>query len=511
MMNSGSSATASMPLRDHDVPKARMVTAVWGETHVRHLLDVAWRTLLSPGNLPSLLQRMEASYALYTDEEGAAVILKSPQFARLQALMPVEIVSFPRSEIMENRYSGHWNLSNRAIEEARGNREIVFLVVPDMIFFDGTLARWAQHIIAGKRAIFTVGTWVLEETFLPAFHARYPSRDNEVVALSPTQGVDYILHHMHPLQAASLSDSPSHLYHLDRMSECIPGQGMISRIFSSQPLVFAPGHFDFDSNRCPTNRLCDIVMDEVCNFSLGSLLHVSEFYYGQAPFDNHRIRGLASWASENVGMSHALESRYDYVYRRSDVPCDEAPWQGASRKLDRAATSILAMQAIAQVWRFAVEQENCKWAENLIALANWRWDLHSVVRADRGFTVFLPLDDAFPDDFEKVYASLAGGTADSGLLSLMLDHVVPQRLWLQDCRIVVEAEGATPMKGPQTLRGGRIGVKPTSGGPSAGARILGAPQRVGFGVVYRVDQLLGDCNFAARRLAGPDAGREVGR
>lgn len=510
MMNSGSSATTSMPLRDHGVPKARMVTAVWGETHVRYLLDVAWRTLLSPGNLPSLLECMKASYALFTDEEGAAVIRKSPQFVQLQALMPIEIVSFPRSEILENRYSGHWSLWNRAIEEARSNREIVFLVVPDMIFFDGTLARWAQHIIAGKRAIFTVGTWVLEETFLPAFHARYPAQDNEVVALSPTQGIDYILRHMHPLQAASLSDSPSHLYHLDRMSECIPGQGMISRIFSSQPLVFAPSHFDFDRNRCPINRLGDIVMDEVCNFSLGSLLHVSEFYYGQAPFDNDRIRGLASWASENVGMSHVFESRYDYVYRRPDVPSDDAAWQEASRKLDQAAASVFAMQAISKVWRFAVEQYNCKWAVNLIALANWRWDLHRFLRADRGFTVFLPLDTAFPDDFEKVYECLAGGSADSGFLSLVLDHVVPQRLWLQDCRILVETHDPQPLEGLRTLGGRRIRALPASDGSSAGVRILGAPQRIGFGVVYRVDGLLGDYHHAARRLAAPGAGKEVG-
>ena len=484
------------------MPKARLVTVVWGESYVRRLLDVAWRTLLSPGNLPALLERMAGSYVVFTDDESASVIRDSPQFSRLQLLMPVEIITFPREEMDEDRYNGHWKLWSRAIEEARLDKDIVFLIIPDMVFFDGALARWAKHIADGKRAIFTIGTWVLEETFLPAYHVRFPTQTHEFVALPPAEGMDFILRHMHPLQAASLSDSPSHLYHLDRMTECVPGQGIVSRVFSSQPLVFDPTYFKFDRNRCPIDRFADIAMEEVCGFSLGSLLHVSEYYYGQGPFENQRIRGLASWAAENVAMYHVFESRFDYIYARPDVPRDELAWQAASRKLDGTAASVLAMQAIAEVWRFAVEQKNCEWSQNLIALANWRWDLHRFLRTDRGFTVFLPLDAAFPDDFEQVYEALAAGNADSGLLSLVLDHVVPQRLWLRDHRIVIETDDAQAFDGPRTLGGRRVRTLAARDGFSRGARVLGAPERIGFGLVYRIDSLLdGHHELVERRAA----------
>jgi len=325
---------------------------------------------------------------------------------------------------------------------------------------------------------------------MPEFLARFPLEQCDTVAISRPEGLALILKHMHPIIAASARSSGHALYHFDRMTDVIPGQGMVSRSLSSQPLLFDPSHFMLDRNLAPTNRLADVAMDDISNLSTAATLHQAEFYHGQPPFEDGRIASLVSWAPPNVGMSHAFESRFSYRYPRGDAQLDAEAWRGADAALDDTGRGVMVVHAASQIWSHA-RAAHCRRAADLLAVAIWRRELHRFLRVERDFTAFLPVDEAFLD-WHGADGILRDEQADA-LRKLVLEHVVARRLYLKqgDCLL---SENARPSAGwrqgqCETLSGRKLAIW-RGVLRDTGPCVVDVQARIGFGAVYRIDGLL---------------------
>lgn len=473
----------------------RLVTVVWGKSYVEAMLQLAWRSMLSAGNLAAMADQFDLSYALYISEEDLAAVTQSRQFALMSQFVRFELHPV-RNEEGDNRYARHWSAWNTAVASARADKAIIFLVIPDVMYFDGTLRRWANIIASGKRAIFTIGTWVAEETFIPELNGLFPPESHDSVSLRPDEGMRLMLKHMHPIVAATFRQSGHAMFHFDRMTDCVPGQGFASRSFSSQPLVFDPSHFLLDSNKCPLNRFEDMAFEDVCILSTGSMLHVMEFYHGQPPFEDRRITGLVNWAISNVGLGHAYESCFSYRYPRQDVTIDKAAWEKVEQPLNHARDGVFAINAIGRIWRHA-QAKGCHLAANAIAVASWQHGLCRAISLERDYTVFLPVDGAFSDWApERMEATLLGKHAVP-LLQQILDHIVPHRLYLRSGDRLVTCGDRTGAKSDKTiletttLSGMRIRIVRGETDSDAESPTIIEPQsRVAFGAVYCIDALL---------------------
>lgn len=471
------------------VRKVQIVTVAWGESYVSELLSMAWRSLLAPGNLPAFTQRFQTSYLVFTSEQDRPAIERSPQYALLSKMLPIEIRTFSPAEMHADKYEWHWIMWRRGLDQARQDGAMVMLVIPDVLYADGTLARWGDYLDAGKRAIFSIGTWVSQETFLPDFLGRYPLATQDSVTMSKREMLDLLLTHMHPLIAASFRDSGHGIFHAERLTVAVPGEGFVSRMMTSQPFLFDASHYRSDPTGCPENRFEDMVCDEVCVLSAGPMLHLAEFYHQNQPFDDYRITHLSGWSLGNIRPAHRHESYVDYRYPRFDKPKDAASWDEALAALSGMRQDFHAAHAIAQVWHHANGQQ-CRKASSLIALTALRANLKRAVATDGAFTVFLPRDEAFAGWSEMHMKALLDGNAPE-ILSIMRNHVFPGRIYLQDGDCVALGDA-----GKFVTLGGRplSQVRPDAAGRYA--RISGQKVRLGCGAAYLVDRLLTDTSVA---------------
>lgn len=480
--------------------KIRLVSVVWGRAYVDSLIRLAWRALLAPGNVPAIASQFDVSYVLYIHEDELPTAVASRQYQLLSQIIPIELMPFSDKAIHSNRYIGHWNAWKDAVSWARENDAVVLLVIPDVMYFDGTFVRWAEQFKAGKLAVFSIGTWVVEETFVPYLEAQYPYDSNDVVALSGEEGQRSLMEHMHPLIGASFVDSGRSLFHMDRITRGVPGQGLLSRIFTSQPMMFDPKYFQVDQNHIPLNRYDDIFFDDVTMLSTGTVLHVMEFYHAQEPFTEDYISKIVGWSHTNMGKtSHPLESQFNYRYARQGIPIDAAAWRRASDALDDDAHALLRAHAIGEIWHYIHRSLGTYPALRcclLISLALQRYHLHRALKADGAYTVLLPIDSAFNRWDDAFLEGAFEGDPEPGIFDVIRNHVVPHRLYLTpgDCIVVHPNEDGgsqAPEPDMTTLSGRRITIarKEASTEETSGT-ILSPQARIGHGAVYYIDRIL---------------------
>ncbi len=471
------------------VRKVQIITVAWGESYVSELLSMAWRSLLAPGNLPAFARRFQTSYLVFTSEQDRSTIENSPQYSLLSKLLPIEIHTFSPKEMHADKYEWHWIMWRRGLEQARKDGSMVMLVIPDVLYSDGTLQRWGDYLDSGKRAIFSIGTWVSQETFLPAFLARYPLKENDSVAMPRREMLDFLLAHMHPLIAASFRDSGHGIFHAERLTVAVPGEGFMSRMMTSQPFLFDTSHYRSDPTGCPENRFEDMICDDVCVLSAGPMLHLAEFYHQAQPFDDFRISHLSGWSLGNIRPAHRHESYIDYHYPRFEAHKDAQAWEKASGTLSSMRRDFHAAHAIAQIWHHARGQQ-CQRASGLIALTALRANLKQSVATDGGFTVFLPRDEAFGAWSEdRIKAVFAGSSPE--ILSVMRDHVLPGRIYLRDGDLLALSDNKDSGKSDVTLGGRRL-LRAKTMNRGVYARVIGPQVRLGSGTAYLVDRLLTD-------------------
>ncbi|MBV8169520.1 MAG: hypothetical protein JO021_22175, partial [Alphaproteobacteria bacterium] len=216
-----------------------IVTAVWGPWHLDAWLEAALPTLLAPGNLPQLAARHAVAYQIHTRAGDLARIRAAPSFERLAALVPVSLQAIPDERQLEDPIQAHNDLWRRAVEDAARSRRYAFLLAPDLVWSDGSLAHVADLLADGKAAVFAAFPRVASNSFLPAFRARFPAV-GEPVALSGRALVALCLEHLHPLMAAHARDSAFFPMHAEMAIWTVRDEGLAVRAFSRELMVFDP-------------------------------------------------------------------------------------------------------------------------------------------------------------------------------------------------------------------------------------------------------------------------------
>lgn len=172
-----------------------MLIPVWGPRHSRTFLDLGLPTLLARGNLPSLADYIAETVVL-TDEATRGTLQESPHFQRLVRNFSTRIVA-EDSIIVGSCDQMSWRL-NRAFDRLcpSSERRAFVVLLPDMIWTDGSFACLLRHIKAGYDSVLVPGVRIREEGLREIF----PLRDDSL-SLSPQQLVGLVRHKLHPLFA----------------------------------------------------------------------------------------------------------------------------------------------------------------------------------------------------------------------------------------------------------------------------------------------------------------------
>ena len=125
------------------------ILVVWGERFRNYFLDLGLPTLLSARNLPSLRTRQRSKFLFCTRPDDWAAIRGSPIFKLMERYVDpvyIEIPPCPPGVLgCVHMGLGH----RRACELAYEAKAYPFVLTPDCIFSDGTIARLQELALAG--------------------------------------------------------------------------------------------------------------------------------------------------------------------------------------------------------------------------------------------------------------------------------------------------------------------------------------------------------------------------
>lgn len=405
--------------------KIRCVSVIWGDAFVDMFLRVGLRTLLADGNLPDLAAAHCLQYTIYTTEADAQAIAASPLFGRLAASIDVKFVTFTLADIDAADFSSHNVLWARAIEQARALGEILFFLIPDVLYAEGTLVRWARRFEEGWLAIMTPAPQVVLETMLPEIENRFPN-ENSVIAIRQDDVDSLLIRHLHPMNCAMLRESPHRIWFLDYDIRPIAARGFVLRQLSQTPYAIDIRYFDRLVGFAPEDRLSSMVTERCSMLSVEPLLKRVQWYYRPVRFDGKRISNAGQWADRFMRASNLKDSEaaHGIALQRDAVWTKQEMRTRLSGRMFRA--QLLVARTIYRVM-FELQRLGAERAAQLFALALYSTDFRRRVRARAGDILLVPTNNACAQWLKASRCSLLSVGQEAALRDLIHDHVLPSQ------------------------------------------------------------------------------------
>jgi hypothetical protein len=154
---------------------------VWGEEYIRNFLHYNFRSMLSEGNLPSLMRQGSVIFSIVTDTDGERRMRQHPLFASMSGIGQVEFTVIPddvmailrSGHLVRNFYMLYGMLDHCSIYLAQAARSHLFMIPVDSIVADGSLDNMATSRRYGFECCGGGNIVAENETFLPALDTRF--------------------------------------------------------------------------------------------------------------------------------------------------------------------------------------------------------------------------------------------------------------------------------------------------------------------------------------------------
>ena len=163
-------------------PPTEWQVVVWGEDYTEFFCDYVLQNHLCAANIPSLKNRSNQTYVIYTDLRSKEQIRASAAFRRLVKFLTVEFRCFELSEPLPTWTDGpHFLLSacqSRGMQHAASIGAACVFMGADALFGDGAMPAIERRILAGDRLVLIAGVRCDKEAMRPWFNAQRRSDDN---------------------------------------------------------------------------------------------------------------------------------------------------------------------------------------------------------------------------------------------------------------------------------------------------------------------------------------------
>lgn len=176
---------------------------VWGSEYVKNFLEFNVRSMLAPGNLPSIAEDGRCALFVVTDQAGRRMIEQHPIYAEVAKFaewtfweVPEELFAeLVKPSMAEHFYMLYGLLDHISIFFAQAAHAHLFMIPVDSVVADGSLKNMAGYRHQGY-GICGGGNIVGEtETFLPALAKRY--NGGEPISISAEELASLAIQHPH--------------------------------------------------------------------------------------------------------------------------------------------------------------------------------------------------------------------------------------------------------------------------------------------------------------------------
>jgi hypothetical protein len=310
------------------VQEVKLVLPAWGHRFIRQFLDFCLPTLLAPGNIPALAEKLPCTFLLMTTAEDLPLVTAHPAWHRLEGVCRTEtrLIGNPEGEGSAITLTRAYTRAVREAGAAMLDTCFIFLVA-DYIVAEGSLAAVLARVESGASAVLAGNLQAVAETGAPALRARLDEEATEL-ALPPRALMDWALHHLHPATLGNVvgptlahDGAANRLFW--RIDECtMLGRFYLMHMIGVRPeivdfVVGASCDYAFVPEMCPSGNVYTLTdSDEylVVEMQPGSQ-HSREMRFG--PIEAGALaHSLGEWAT----AEHRSNIRHALVFHSADIP-----------------------------------------------------------------------------------------------------------------------------------------------------------------------------------------------
>ncbi|MBM3508833.1 MAG: hypothetical protein FJX61_01655 [Alphaproteobacteria bacterium] len=330
-----------------------LVVAVWGDLFRGLFEKLCLPSLCTPANLEALGQRGEVKLWLYTPAAEVGRLDVAQLRARIPAAIGFRVVTLEGIGRADHAVRNNLDMSlchRNAIKTAEERDAVISFIPADSVWAEGALPRMADRIVAGKRAVFLLGTRVTAETFIDVFSSRFLDAARWVARCPARDLIRAALPCLHPITRASFVDSPTFTTWPSTLVWPVGADGLLIRAFHFHPAFVWPRRYgdfaltvdlDFVKNAVDGEGDIHVVTDsdEALQLNLDVENHLPNFL-GRAPADPTAI---AAWIGGNADPLHrAMFLRHTVRLHAGELG---PAWDAAAARSDRFARELLAAAA----------------------------------------------------------------------------------------------------------------------------------------------------------------------
>ncbi len=417
------------PLRRVD-----LTTCVWGDWHLDALRRATWPTLLSPQNLPSLAQRLDARYLISTTPQDRERMMSWPIYRRLADMVEIEwVIDQTAPDIA---YHVAWY--HQAAAAAREAGAYCVFVPPDVAWSDATFAHAADVMLAGKLGAAMPYLRVVHETCLPEIAARTDA--GSPLAISPGELVRLAVRHMHPLSAAVMADGIHSHPSLEAMWR-VPGEGLVFRHMARELFLFDPGRIEltqlwYAGGGCMIDDI-HVVTDSEDMFMLSFAARLKDIPI-YIPRHTVTPMDLARQSLHPLNDNPLTSEFARRTVRLHYGPMTERRWRAPQIRSDGFIKQAIVMREFLRIWH-AIQDRGCTATSRLMSVALQATQLARRWPHDGAVTAFIPNDQAIAREGSRSIEALLAPGMENALQRFVLSHT------MAGCPALPEA-------GPATLR-----------------------------------------------------------
>jgi hypothetical protein len=320
--------TGDQPASARQAMRAQLLLPVWGYRYIRQFFQFGLPTLLAPGNLPALAQRLDCEFIILTSTEDVDYICRHPVYRRLGEVCPTSIRVIDHL-IMGSNHSTTITLAYTEAIRAVGPAALdtcFFFLVSDYVMANGSLDHVIDYIFEGASGVLVGNFQVVLEDALPWLEDR--SMSGGPLILPPRELVRWGLSNLHPATVANtVNFGLSHNSEANRLFWRVDGDTLVGRFYLMHMLCIRPEvtdfvigsscDYSFVPELCPSGNVvvvCD--SDEYAVVEMQPRDHEAGFLkYG--PVDAGKLgRSLSQWTT----VRHRANAAYSVIFHAGDIP-----------------------------------------------------------------------------------------------------------------------------------------------------------------------------------------------
>jgi hypothetical protein len=323
--------TKPMSLSDDTRPRAKFVTAVWGDAYIRRFAALSLPSFLAPGNIPVLAEATELEVVIMTRRDDFERFGAYLAFRRLRTICPVRFVAID-DLVTTGVYGVTLTLAYaRAVIEcgkAMLDTHFVFMNA-DFVLADGSLRALSRHILAGRSIVLGPSFRATAEAVEPQLDT-VVDRALGVLAIPPRQLATLSMAHPHPTTIAKIVNQGfCHSSHPNQFFWQVDDATLLGRYYLIFMLCLKPERiideincfcdYSFIPEMCPSSD--EVAMDDSDEFFMLELQNRDQelqmLWLGRQT-DEEIARSLSQWTT----AEHRRAAFHDIVFHTREIPPD---------------------------------------------------------------------------------------------------------------------------------------------------------------------------------------------